>query len=66
MNNLKVYYIKDINNKVVYTNTNEFEFTQHVNNYLGLGIESRYISITAIKEKVSELEIGIKEIEIDI
>lgn len=66
MAEITVYYIKDINNKVVYTNTNEFEFTQHVSNYLDLGIESRYIGITAIKEKVSELDIGIKEIEIDI
>ena len=66
MNNLKVYYIKDINNKVVYTNTNEFEFTQHVNNHLELGIESRYISITELQEKVSELEIGVKKIKINI
>lgn len=66
MTKLTVYYIKDINNQVVYTNTNEFEFTQHVNNHLELGIESRYISITDIKEKVSELEIGIKEIEINL
>lgn len=66
MTKITVYYIKDINSQVVYTNTNEFEFTQHVNNHLELGIENRYISITDIKEKVSELEIGVKEIEINL
>lgn len=64
MTNITIYYIKDNNNKVVYTNTNEFEFTQHVNNHLELGFESRYISFKDIKERVSELEIGKKELEI--
>ncbi|WP_323705885.1 hypothetical protein P3U41_05615 [Mammaliicoccus sciuri] len=64
MTKITIYYIKDVNNNVVYTNTNEFEFTQHVNNHLGLGFVSRYISIKDIQEKVSELEIGKKEIEV--
>ncbi|UXU70124.1 hypothetical protein [Mammaliicoccus sciuri] len=66
MTKITVYYIKDINNNVVYTNTNEFEFTQHVNNHLELGFESRYISITDIQEKVSQLEIGKKVIEVNL
>ncbi|OEK58941.1 hypothetical protein [Staphylococcus equorum] len=64
MTNLTIYYIKDIKGNVVYTNTNEVEFKQYINDYLELDL-GRYPSMEDIINAVSELEIGKKQIEIE-
>lgn len=66
MKKLNVFYIKDLVGKVVYTNTNELEFTSYVNAYLELGIKSRYINMEDIQKELPNLEIGKKEIEINL
>lgn len=66
MKKLNVFYIKDLTGQVVYTNTNEFEFTSYVNAYLELGIKSRYINMEDIQKELPNLEIGKKEIEINL
>lgn len=66
MKKLNVFYIKDLVGKVVYTNTNELEFTSYVNDYLELGIKSRYINLEDIQKELPNLEIGKKEIEINL
>lgn len=66
MKKLNVFYIKDLTGQVVYTNTNEFEFTSYVNDYLELGIKSRYINLEDIQKELQNLEIGKKEIEINL
>lgn len=66
MKKLNVFYIKDLTGQVVYTNTNEFEFTSYVNDYLELGIKSRYINLEDIQKELPNLEIGKKEIEINL
>lgn len=66
MKKLNVFYIKDLTGQVVYTNTNEFEFTSYINAYLELGIKSRYINMEDIQKELPNLEIGKKEIEINL
>lgn len=66
MTNLIIYFIKDNKGEVVYTNTNEKQFAEYVNNYLVLGL-GKYPTFEKVQEAlVDELEVGKKSIEVEL
>ena len=64
---ITIYYIKDINGNVAYTNTNELEFGDFVNKRLELGL-GRYVTFEKIKNSVTDLtdlEVGEHKVTIN-
>lgn len=65
LTNLTIYYIKNYKGEVVHTNTNPNEFAEHVNTHMELGL-GKYPTYELVKETVTDLEIGTKEIAIEL
>lgn len=64
MTYLRIYYMKNEEGDVVYTNTNANEFGKYVHDYLKLNFK-QYPTYKLIKESVTDYKIGYKELEID-
>ncbi|HDE8373984.1 TPA: hypothetical protein PR959_001623 [Staphylococcus aureus] len=65
MTTLTIYYIKNYKGEVVYTNTNSDEFAAHVNTHMELGL-GKYTTYESLIGNVKDLEIGTKEVSVDL
>lgn len=63
--NLKIYYIKHIEGKVIYSNLNDKGFADYININFGLGL-GNHPTFKNIKETIKDYEIDVKEVVIDL